>query len=249
MNDAMTGTSKASVIFLLFVATVGVSHSQEPLTLDKYTCEQFLADSTNKTDGTKLLKSLMMISWATGYAAAYQKGLPRADSGAIDLMAGILGNECRKSESKNAVEVIVDAVNNFAQSVKAPVASSAAPSAGQITSKSRWEQNGSIVHLVADGATRKFYYDSPRSELLATGVKPGTLLFDGSKKGSNYSGTMYAFTNLCQPKGFSANGSISDDEKQVTLRGKSPEFETGCKITKFHDATLVFTFIPEEGAK
>ena len=245
----MTGTLRAIVVCLVGVASASVGHSQEPVTLDKYTCEQFLADSANQTDGAKFLKSLMMISWATGYASAYQKGLPRADAGAIDLIAGILGNECRKSASKKTIEVIVEVVNHFAQSVKTPETSAAAPAATQVSQQSRWEQNGSIVHLSANGATRQFYYDAPRGELIATGVKSGTLLFDGNKKGSSYSGTAYAFTNLCQPKGYSVNGSISEDEKQVTLRGKAPELNAGCKVTGYRDAVLVFTYIPSDEQK
>ena len=114
----MTGSLRATIVCLVGTASIGVGHSQEPIALDKYTCEQFLVDSTNRTDGAKLLKSLMMISWATGYASAYQKELPRANSEAIDLIAGILGKECRKSPSKKAVEVIVETVNHFAQTEK-----------------------------------------------------------------------------------------------------------------------------------
>ena len=246
----MSRTSKAALAFLFITATAGVAHSQEPITLNGYTCKQFLADSINKSDATKLLRSLMMISWATGYASAYQKGVPQVDSGAIDLIAGVLGNECRKSESKNAVEVIVDVVTQFAQSAKTTtVSGTTAPAVGQAAQQSRWEQNGSIVRLIPNGATRKLYYEVPRAELTAMGVKPGTLLFDGIKKGNSYSGTAYAFTNLCQPKDYPVSGAISEDEKQVTLRGKMPEFGDGCKVAKYRDALLVFTFIPEGGAK
>ena len=46
-----------------------------------------------------------------------------------------------------------------------------------------WDHNGSIMRLKAQGNQRWFYYEKPRSVLYASGVRPGTLLFNGGKKG------------------------------------------------------------------
>lgn len=114
---------------------------------------------------------------------------------------------------------------------------------------SRWEQNGSTVYLVADGAVRRFYFDTPRDELTTTGAKNGTILFEGKKSGNKYAGTAYAFSSSCTPKGYQVTGDISDDEKQVTLRGKAPQFSSDCKVTGTRDDVLVFKFVPTEGTK
>jgi len=45
-----------------------------------------------------------------------------------------------------------------------------------------WNHNGSVVSLVSDGKKQKFVYDAPRVGLLDVGVKPGTVLFEGSAK-------------------------------------------------------------------
>ncbi len=119
----------------LFLASIAVtlataqahSESKESLALDGYTCAQFLADSTKPTDSNKLLKSLMMISWATGYAAAFQQKSPRADAAAIVLIAGTLGDICRENPERTVVQAIGTAINKFAGQEKNPnLATSAA---------------------------------------------------------------------------------------------------------------------------
>jgi len=46
--------------------------AQQDLSLDKYTCAQFLEDSQTSAALPKSIKFLMMTSWATGFAAAFQ---------------------------------------------------------------------------------------------------------------------------------------------------------------------------------
>jgi hypothetical protein len=81
--------------------------------LQNYRCSQFLADTKDPSDGGKLLKSMMMISWSTGYAAAYQKQKPRADPAALRLMAVTLGMNCAKAPDRNATDVLADLVKQF----------------------------------------------------------------------------------------------------------------------------------------
>ena len=112
---------------------------------------------------------------------------------------------------------------------------------------SRWNQNGSVVYLIADGAIRRLYYEIPLSELAAAGVKKGTLFFDGKKNGNHYIGRAYTFAAKCKPMGFPVNGDISDDEKQVTLRGKVPKLNSSCKVARYSDEALVLNFVPNDG--
>ena len=64
--------------------------AQGGIDLDTYTCSQFLADAKAPADGSRLLRSMMMVSWATGYAAAHQQGVTRADSKALELIGAAL---------------------------------------------------------------------------------------------------------------------------------------------------------------
>lgn len=216
-----------------------VAHTQENVSLDGYTCEQFLADTKEPANGQKLLKSLMMISWSTGYAAAFQKGVPRADARGIRLIAATLGDACRKQPDQIAIRVISNAINKFV-SAEPSAPPQAAPGA------SRWDQGGSIVSLVADGADRQFIYDVPTAKLLALGIRKGSLLFVGKKNGNSYAGAAYSYAPPCEPKKFQVKGEIADDEKQVVLRGRAPELGTGCKAVGYRDEVLLFKFLPSE---
>lgn len=223
------------------VAMPHVSNAAEDISLDKYSCAQFMADTRDPANGEKLLKSLMMISWGVGYAAAHQKTAPRADATAIRLIAATLGDACRRQPKMNATLAIAEAVQQFAKENPAQLSNTLGPlPVGQ----SRWEQNGSIIYLIAEGASRKFYFEKPRDDLTVNGVQKGALLFDGKKDGSRYTGTAYAFAAKCKPRPFAVIGDISADEKQVTLRGKQPTINTACKVTGTSDGILVLTFMP-----
>ena len=74
--------------------------------LQRYSCKDFIADIKDPRDGEKLLRSMMMISWSTGYAAAYQKKQVRADPIALRLIASTLGVSCAQSPDRNVVDVV-----------------------------------------------------------------------------------------------------------------------------------------------
>jgi hypothetical protein len=214
------------------------SQAEENVSLDKYSCAQFLIDARNPADGRKLLKSLMMISWGVGYAAAFQK-VPRADATAIRLIAATLGETCRKNPSEKATVAIADAIKRFTSSNQSEASKAIQPFP---TGSSRWEQDGSIVDLIADGASRKFFYEKSHDGA----AKRSSLFFSGQKEGNHYSGVAYASTANCKPRGFQVSGDVSADEKQVTLRGKRPILDSSCKVTSYSEEPLVLTFIPSE---
>lgn len=231
-------TGACVVAFLLTIS--GGSNAQENLALDKYSCADFLQDTTQPGNGNKLLRSLMMISWATGYASGTQQKFARADAGAFMLMAGALGEACRKEPALKAVQVIARLVQQSSldrQSTANP------PDSGTLA-PSRWEQNGSIFYLTNDGPARRIYFESPRPDLVDIGVKKGALLFEGNKVGNKYEGTAYAFARSCDAKAYDARGDISADEKQVVLSGRAPEISSSCKIVGYRDVFFVFKFIP-----
>lgn len=111
-------------------------------------------------------------------------------------------------------------------------------------SRSLWQHNGSVVYLTADGASRRFYYDSPREGLDSVGVKRGTLLFEGQKNGDQYSGTAYFFSKICGPGTYAVSGPVTSNESQITitLSGKAPQLDANCKQIGVRDDVLVFTY-------
>jgi len=105
-----------------------------------------------------------------------------------------------------------------------------------------WNHNGSLMYLVADGATRRFYYERPRDGIGQVGVQYGTLLFEGRKDGNTYSGTAFIFSSACGATPYQVSGTVSADDQQVTLYGQAPRLNDNCQIVGYREDKLVFTF-------
>lgn len=227
------------------------ARATDPVTLDNYSCEMFLADIANPETGERLLRSMMMMAWATGYTSAYTKEEPRTDTETMGALAMIIGTACRKVPKHKVTEVVIGMVGELA-SAQPPAAPTAKPMAkvatvaGLAPGASHWNQDGSIIKLVAEGASRKFHFETPRDALKSLGVAPGATLFEGKKEGARYLGTAYAFAAKCKPQPFAVTGDIAADEKQITLRGKQPALDAKCRVTGYSDEALVLTFIPPE---
>src|SRR5262249_31217935 len=98
-----------------------------------------------------------------------------------------------------------------------------------VLKKSLWDHNGSVMYLVANGAQRKFFYEQPRDGLRNAGVHEGTLLFEGRKQADQYVGTAYTFSAACGAHSYSVSGPVSPDQRQVTLYGMAPRFNSACQ--------------------
>lgn len=108
-----------------------------------------------------------------------------------------------------------------------------------------WDHNGSVMRLKAQGDQRWFYYETPRQALWASGVRQGTLLFDGWKDGNSYGGNARRFSKYCpnDPLVYSVDGPVRSDQLQVTLRGRR-EVQRQCVPTgKWANDVLVFTYL------
>jgi Tfp pilus assembly protein PilF len=108
-----------------------------------------------------------------------------------------------------------------------------------------WGFKGSLIALRADGTDRRFYYETPRPELMASGIAAGTLLFEGRKEGNQYTGKMFVFSRKCGPRKFDVSGPLDDNSSKVTitLSGKRPLIDSNCRPTgSFQNDVLVFTY-------
>lgn len=109
---------KASLLFYLSVAVViplvhGVAAAAEPLSIDRYTCREFLADIAQTTDGGRLLRASVFIAWSTGYASAFQKDSVRADAKAFKLIGAAIGDTCKNDPGAVAITAIVGKINSL----------------------------------------------------------------------------------------------------------------------------------------
>src|SRR5712692_8257262 len=125
-GDVNVFSRPASILIVLTGFTCAV-HAQDALVLDTYTCSQFLADVGDRGDSAKVRRSLMMISWAAGYAAARQKDAIAS----LEMIAATLGDACRNSPMEKAAKAITDKINESAnrEALREPPPAPAAPPA------------------------------------------------------------------------------------------------------------------------
>lgn len=93
-----------------------------------------------------------------------------------------------------------------------------------------WDHNGSVVSLVARGASREFYYQEPRQEMIDAGARPGSLLFRGHTHEGKYFGTAFIFKSHCGRIPYQVSGPILDNYEQVVLTGQAPRVGPDCQI-------------------
>ncbi len=105
--------SVSCIIAALGTYPLNAEDVPDNLRLDRYSCSEFLANAKKPVDGQELLRSLMMIAWTTGYAAAHQQKEIHADSKALQLIAAVLGAGCQKNPEKLVSQVGIDAINDF----------------------------------------------------------------------------------------------------------------------------------------
>jgi hypothetical protein len=112
-------------IVIVLSSLAGAVRAQDAFVLDTYTCGEFLADLGDRGNGARLRRSLMMISWAAGYAAArHSEG-----TSSLEVIAATLGDVCRNSPAQKAARAITDKINETANRGPAGEATAALPSA------------------------------------------------------------------------------------------------------------------------
>jgi hypothetical protein len=123
-----------------------------------------------------------------------------------------------------------------------PVPASRTPESVPDTGDKYWLHNRSRMVLHASGAARKFIYQVPREGLAEVGVKNGSILFEGERRGDRYIGTAYIFSSNCGKLSYEVSGPVSDDDRKVTLYGRRPRVNSNCQTVERADDVLVFTY-------
>ena len=138
----------------------------------------------------------------------------------------------------------VAALLGFWSALAAMIAFPASPARG---GESIWTHNGSTVRWVSSGQGRWLYYLKPRPGLIAIGVEPGTLLFEGHRIGNVLSGTAFVFSENCPPAPYRVEGVIYS-ETDVKLDGAVPVVDpSSCQVVDYtwdsHSAALRFHYV------
>ncbi len=115
-----------------------------------------------------------------------------------------------------------------------------------IAGTSLWSHNGSVMEWYSSGPYRRISYYNPRPGLA---VAPGTVLFEGQRRGNIMSGTAYVFSRGCPPAPYEVSGNINPaSQTHVVLYGAAPiRARGGCQITGYSgnstNARLEFNYL------
>jgi uncharacterized protein len=111
---------------------------------------------------------------------------------------------------------------------------------GAPVSSSLWNLNGSTMRLIANGRSRTFIYENPRSELVNLGATSGSISFQGEAINDQYRGTAYFFAPNCGQISYQVTGPILDNYERVVLQGASPRVGLNCAIQGYALSQLDF---------
>ena len=116
----------------------------------------------------------------------------------------------------------------------------ATPAVPQVT---LWNHNGSTMRLEANAGTLSMTYEIPREAMLQVGVRKGDNLFTCSRDGSKLSCTTRIFHPRCGKHDFAAVGIMSDDEKNIRIRGNAPGLDSECNESGRRPQDWAFTYL------
>ncbi len=77
------------------------------LNISSYTCRQFLNDVEHPNEPQKLVRALMLVSWAAGFAASRERSGPRADNSTLSVVSASLKLMCQLKPKEFAINVFV----------------------------------------------------------------------------------------------------------------------------------------------
>jgi hypothetical protein len=108
------------------------------------------------------------------------------------------------------------------------------------TDSGLWSHNGSHIRLSSSNERVVLEYEKPRADLDKLGIKPGTILFQGTTSGNVWTGEASMFSRRCGERVFQVTGSALADGRRVELRGKKPNLDGQCNVAGYRDGVLVF---------
>jgi hypothetical protein len=113
MKKSVTAIFAQVLIILAPECAFSGDRTEQIASLNSYTCSNFLSDVADPNNSEKIVRTLMMISWATGYVAAYDQSNPRSDGPALVLVGKALQTECETNPAKLAPVAIADLLNRM----------------------------------------------------------------------------------------------------------------------------------------
>jgi hypothetical protein len=104
--------------------------------------------------------------------------------------------------------------------------------------------NGLQVKIAVSKGSWSVTLDKTSAETRRVGLKPGTVLFQGSQNGDMVTGTAYAFSPNCAPAPLTVSGKIMNNRK-FEFKGTSLKVPVNCGAPIQSNGRLTFLFEPD----
>ncbi|MBI1203214.1 MAG: protein kinase [Rhodopseudomonas sp.] len=112
-----------------------------------------------------------------------------------------------------------------------------------------WSANGSVIQAVPydkDPGRRTYNYQIPSADQRSQGVQPGSLFFEGRRVDKEYKGVAYQYSSRCGRLQYPVAGTISEDERSVSLTGAAPVPDVNCNVAYYENRQLVLVYHDKE---
>jgi hypothetical protein len=124
--------------------------------------------------------------------------------------------------------------------VHSPAASSAAiPARGR--EQQVWSFNGSLLNMVVEGRSRKFFYAELGPDAEAAGAKRGDLVLEANVSDQRIVGFVYGHDGRCGRIPYRVDGTIRDSDRRLELQGQKPRVDGNCTVVGTVLDALTFT--------
>lgn len=106
-----------------------------------------------------------------------------------------------------------------------------------------WDHNGSTMLLRTEAAKLSMDYEMPRKGMQQVGVRKGDNLFTCTREGNKLSCMTRIFHPRCGTHDFAAEGSFSDNDKTIRIRGDAPRLDDNCRERGRKSQDWTFTYL------
>ena len=106
-----------------------------------------------------------------------------------------------------------------------------------------WDHNGSTMLLRTEAAKLSMDYEMPRKGMQQVGVRKGDNLFTCTREGNKLSCMTRIFHPRCGTHDFAAEGSFSDNDKTIPIRGDAPRLDDNCRERGRKSQDWTFTYL------
>ena len=173
-----------------------------------------------------------------------QRGVGPGDSSVAGVRAACR-TQSQAQTSSTAAQSTSPARATQAPAPQTPATGSPAAQPPAVQARGReqqvWSFNGSLLNMVVEGRSRKFFYAELGPDAEAAGAKRGDLFLDANMSDQRIVGFVYIHDGRCGRIPYRVDGTIRDNNRRLDLQGQKPHVDGNCTVVGTVLDALTFT--------